>query len=149
MDENQVTISQKSIVDMEPGELMAKVREEDGGGAKTLLFEALGEVSMCWEPRPEGVFDSSRVEKIGAQLYATFSTLMENERIKSKGLEEALNETLKEAEETVSMAAGESTRLVLRDLWHALVRIPSFKKVQIFLPKPLMKRVSEAAAKPK
>lgn len=32
------------------------------------IFEALGEVSMCWLPRPTGVFDSTRAAGIGRRL---------------------------------------------------------------------------------
>ena len=32
------------------------------------VFEALGEVSLCWNPRPTGVFDSTNAERIGNEL---------------------------------------------------------------------------------
>lgn len=32
------------------------------------VFEALGEVSMCWSETPKGVFDSSNAERIGSEL---------------------------------------------------------------------------------
>lgn len=32
------------------------------------VFEALGEVSMCWSETPKGVFESSRAEEIGNKL---------------------------------------------------------------------------------
>lgn len=32
------------------------------------VFEALGEVSMCWSETPKGVFESSRAEEIGNRL---------------------------------------------------------------------------------
>ena len=41
---------------------------EDFKILKTKVFEALGEASMCWEPRPEGVFDSTHAQKIGEKL---------------------------------------------------------------------------------
>ena len=34
----------------------------------TEVFEAMGEVSMCWNPRPTGVFDSSEAKRIGDEL---------------------------------------------------------------------------------
>ena len=37
---------------------------------KELVFTALGEASMCWNPQPSNqVFDSTRAVKIGEELY--------------------------------------------------------------------------------
>lgn len=33
-----------------------------------LIFIKLGEASMCWEPIPTGVFDSSNAKRIGDEL---------------------------------------------------------------------------------
>lgn len=35
---------------------------------RTAVFEAIGEASMCWEPRPAGVFDSEHAERVGTRL---------------------------------------------------------------------------------
>ena len=35
---------------------------------KQKIFEAIGHASMCWEPRPKGVFDSTEAGKVGEQL---------------------------------------------------------------------------------
>lgn len=35
---------------------------------KTAVFSAIGEASMCWEPRPTGVFDSSLATNVGHKL---------------------------------------------------------------------------------
>ncbi len=35
-----------------------------------LVFQALGEVSMCWSERPKGVFDSDRAKEVGNNLVA-------------------------------------------------------------------------------
>lgn len=32
------------------------------------VFEAMGETSMCWNPIPSGVFDSTNAERIGREL---------------------------------------------------------------------------------
>lgn len=32
------------------------------------VFAAIGEASMCWVPTPEGIFDSTRAEKVGKAL---------------------------------------------------------------------------------
>jgi len=34
------------------------------------VFQALGYASLCWEPRPDGVFDSTRAEQAGEELLA-------------------------------------------------------------------------------
>ena len=33
-----------------------------------VVMEAVGAASMCWEPPPEGVFNSTRAEAIGEEL---------------------------------------------------------------------------------
>ncbi len=35
---------------------------------QTEVFEAMGETSMCWEPIPSGVFQSTNAERIGREL---------------------------------------------------------------------------------
>jgi len=35
---------------------------------KSLIFQALGEASMCWSETPKGVFDSNNAERIGNEL---------------------------------------------------------------------------------
>jgi hypothetical protein len=37
---------------------------------ETLVFEALGQASMCWSETPKGVFDSEQAKKIGENLIA-------------------------------------------------------------------------------
>lgn len=36
---------------------------------KELIGIAIGEASMCWEPHPAGVFDSSRAMEIADKLF--------------------------------------------------------------------------------
>lgn len=43
---------------------------------KQLIFEALGEASMCWSQTPLGIFDSTAASKIGDKL---IKNLEENE----------------------------------------------------------------------
>jgi len=33
-----------------------------------LVFQALGQASMCWSVTPKGVFDSTQAQKIGNEL---------------------------------------------------------------------------------
>jgi hypothetical protein len=35
---------------------------------QTEVFEAMGETSMCWEPIPTGIFQSTNAENIGREL---------------------------------------------------------------------------------
>ena len=41
---------------------------EESKTLKNKVFEALGEVSMCWSETPKGVFDSINAERIGNEL---------------------------------------------------------------------------------
>jgi hypothetical protein len=41
-----------------------------------LVFQALGEASMCWEPTPSGVFDSDRCNAIGETLVAAINAMV-------------------------------------------------------------------------
>jgi hypothetical protein len=44
---------------------------------KTLIFEALGEASMCWEfPEKAGVFQSDRAEQIGNRLLDEINSIL-------------------------------------------------------------------------
>jgi hypothetical protein len=36
-----------------------------------VVFQALGHASMCWTPRPEGVFDDEEASKVGNELLRT------------------------------------------------------------------------------
>lgn len=42
---------------------------------ESAIFQALGEASMCWDPRPTGIFDSTRAKEIGDRLVATIERL--------------------------------------------------------------------------
>lgn len=42
---------------------------------KTLIFEALGEVSMCWSEIPKGIFDSTKAKEIGDKLIKDLTSL--------------------------------------------------------------------------
>lgn len=39
------------------------------------VFQALGQASMCWNPKPEGIFDSEEAAKIGDELIAKIQDL--------------------------------------------------------------------------
>jgi hypothetical protein len=36
-----------------------------------IVFQALGHASMCWNPRPEGLFDSEEASRTGNELLRT------------------------------------------------------------------------------
>ena len=38
------------------------------------IFTALGEASMCWEPIPVGVFDSTKAQRIGDELVSALKS---------------------------------------------------------------------------
>lgn len=47
---------------------------------RTLIFEALGEASMCWEfPEKAGIFQSERAEQIGNKLLCEINSIMKPE----------------------------------------------------------------------
>lgn len=44
---------------------------------RTLIFEALGEASMCWEyPEKAGVFQSERAQQIGNKLLEEINSVL-------------------------------------------------------------------------
>jgi hypothetical protein len=45
---------------------------------QTEVFEAMGETSMCWEPIPAGVFQSTNAERIGNELMAKIESNVPN-----------------------------------------------------------------------
>jgi len=45
------------------------VRESISTDIKLKICESIGEASMCWKPRPSGVFDSTHALRISDQLY--------------------------------------------------------------------------------
>lgn len=49
------------------------------------IFTAIGEASMCWDPIPSGVFDSSRAKRIGDKLLSDITPVPSDE-----GLREAV-----------------------------------------------------------
>ncbi len=84
------------------------------------VFEALGEVSMCWSETPKGVFDSTNAERIGNKLMNEFKIQKpiidaENiqeyiKQIKDLGIEIVkIEPTLKEAIEVLCNALREDT----------------------------------------
>jgi len=42
---------------------------------KELIFQNIGEASMCWSEIPSGIFDSSRAEKLGDEIYEAYKKL--------------------------------------------------------------------------
>lgn len=46
----------------------------DTNNLKELIFQALGEASMCWSETPLGVFDSTRAKAIGDRVVDSLTT---------------------------------------------------------------------------
>ena len=42
---------------------------------ESAIFQALGEASMCWDPRPTGIFDSTRCKDVGERLITTLQAI--------------------------------------------------------------------------
>lgn len=53
------------------------------------VFESLGTASMCWDPIPSGVFDSTEAEKVGNKLMEAIESDISNA---IKALQKALSE---------------------------------------------------------
>jgi len=45
---------------------------------KHLIFEAIGEASMCWFETPKGVFDTGKAEVVGNKLIEEIKNLYNN-----------------------------------------------------------------------
>ena len=43
------------------------------------IFTAIGEASMCWNPIPTGVFDSTAAQKVGERLVTNLASAVEDE----------------------------------------------------------------------
>lgn len=44
-----------------------------------LIFESLGEASVCWYPRPKGIFRSDEAKRIGDRLREDIKDLIRNQ----------------------------------------------------------------------
>ncbi len=44
-----------------------------------LVYEAVGTASMCWKPRPSGVFDSSEASDVANDLVRSIEKLSKEE----------------------------------------------------------------------
>ena len=44
---------------------------------KEVLFQALGEASMCWSETPKGIFKSDRCKEIGEEVICAFNLAAE------------------------------------------------------------------------
>lgn len=42
------------------------------------VFEAIGYASLCWEPKPEGVFDSEKASRCAVELCFKIAEQLEN-----------------------------------------------------------------------
>ena len=58
---------------------------------KNKVFEALGEVSMCWSETPKGIFDSTNAERIGNELMKEIEDLGKTYLIDTKLIPKDMN----------------------------------------------------------
>ena len=45
---------------------------------RRMIFEAIGEASMCWSETPKGTFDSEHASKVGNGLYQDILRWIDN-----------------------------------------------------------------------
>jgi hypothetical protein len=48
---------------------------------KEIVFQGLGEASVCWEPKPTGVFDSTHAARIGDEIMKAINAELEQDDI--------------------------------------------------------------------
>lgn len=100
---------------------------------KNKVFEALGEVSMCWSETPKGVFDSTNAERIGNELLHEF-------KIQKPIIDaENMQEYIKQIKETgIKVVKIEPTlKEVVEVLCNAL-REDSFKSISDYIANDIM-----------
>lgn len=56
---------------------MSNILEKLEERMTTLVYESIGEASMCWTETPKGVFDSDRAKNIGDRLMNEILPLIE------------------------------------------------------------------------
>ncbi len=59
--------------------MMAKLSEDQRWRLRELVFQAFGQVSMCWEPIPGGLFQSEMAVQVGDDLCANLEMLFVKE----------------------------------------------------------------------
>lgn len=72
---------------------------------KTKIYESIGQASMCWDPIPSGIFDSTQAQKIGDELW--------NEIQKQRETIEKLRECLN----WYSFTGEDLTEQTANDIW--------------------------------
>ena len=56
-----------------------KITERQMSELRGKLFEAMGAASMCWEPKPTGVFESTQVLDFGEVILGDIVKILELE----------------------------------------------------------------------
>lgn len=51
------------------------------------VFEAVGHASLCWNPRPDGVFDTAEAEKVAVGLCFTIAAELERLGVTSRDIQ--------------------------------------------------------------
>lgn len=55
---------------------MAEEQEQQNERLREIVFQGLGEASMCWSETPKGIFDSDHAARIGDEIMAAVSTAL-------------------------------------------------------------------------
>ena len=87
-----------------------------------LVFQALGEASMCWDETPKGVFESSKAKEIGEKLLRSIRTYYGKETFE-QDLEFLINSYSKEAgSDTPDFILAQYMDRCLENFNHAVAR---------------------------
>lgn len=76
-----------------------------------LVYQALGEASMCWSQVPKGIFQSNKAVEIGKKLINAIQALSQSEwiSVEDRLPEIGLNEEFEHASEMILLSDGEFT----------------------------------------
>ena len=94
-----------SDVRVKPGDLKPEGPASDD--MKRIVFEAIGEASMCWSETPAGIFESTRAKAIGENVMKAIAPYIHQ-------AEEKVREADKEAIEKARATAGEEAAKIAK-----------------------------------
>jgi hypothetical protein len=80
---------------------------------QTIVFEALGAVSMCWDPAPSGqVFESDRAKEIGDQLMVEILDMMRSKYVVVRESDLGRQRQLDEQKKMLDLSQKKFTRII-------------------------------------
>ena len=94
---------------------------------REILGQLCGFASMCWEPKPIGIFQSTQLSKEVAEAEATINEIIEDAKMEwyNKGLESGRNEAGREA---VKVEKEEIEGVIYPELWLIDTLVVAFGK---------------------